>query len=234
MVIHRKRPYRQLEKSIGYVFRRQALLEAALTHRSFRFEQTDICVDNQRLEFLGDAVLGFLTAAFLYKKHDMSDEGVLTSLRSQITSGKALSHIARETGLGESVRIGAGEERSGGRERPSLLADTLEAVLGAAYLDGGMKGCRKVFGKLFVPRLEELSGDIWAQNPKGRLQEYSQRCWKKSPVYEVLERSGPAHATLFKVAVSVSDGSQGVGHGQSKQEAEARAAKDLLGKLPKD
>jgi len=232
MAVRRKNPYRQLEKNIGYTFKRRKFLATALTHRSFRFENAGVSVDNQRLEFLGDSVLGFLTAAFLYEKHDTSDEGVLTSLRSQTTSGKALARVAREVGLGEVARLGTGEERSGGRKRASLLADTLEAVIGAAYLDGGMKGCRKVFRKLFVPRLDELSGDIWANNPKGKLQEYSQRYWKKSPVYKVVNRAGPAHATLFTVEVSLENGLRATGHGQSKQDAETTAARSLLRELP--
>lgn len=206
-------------------------MEAALTHRSFRFENTGTAVDNQRLEFLGDAVLGFLTAAFVYRKHESRDEGVLTTLRSQTTSGKALSRVARDIGLGEVVLLGAGEERSGGRKRPSVLADALESVIGAAYMDGGIKGAEKIFRKLFVPHLNELSGDIWAQNPKGKLQEYSQRHWKRSPVYRVVERVGPAHSTLFSVEVCLTDGRRGIGHGQSKQDAESSAASDLLRKV---
>jgi len=232
MVGRKKNPYLELEKKIGYAFRRRELLEVALTHRSFRFENAGVSEDNQRLEFLGDAVLGFLTAAFLYDKHDTSDEGVLTSLRSQTASGKALARFAREAGLGEAVRLGMGEERSGGRKRASLLADTLEAIIGAAYLDGGMKGCGKIFRKLLVPRLEELSGDVWEHNPKGKLQEYSQKRWKKSPVYKVVDRAGPAHATLFTVSVRLENGLHAEGHGQSKQEAETRAAQGLLRKLP--
>jgi len=228
MVVRRKNPYRPLEKALGYGFRRRINLEAALTHRSFRFENADVSVDNQRLEFLGDAVLGLLTAAYVYRQHEDRDEGVLTSFRSQTTSGRALARYARAIDLGSFLKIGAGEDQSGGRERASPLADALEAVIGAAFVDGGMRACEKIFKRVFVPRLEALSGDVWAHNPKGKLQEYSQRRWKCGPTYRVLKREGPAHATVFRVEVRIGDGTRAAARGQSKQEAETRAASKLL------
>ena len=133
-----KHPYRKLERSIGYSFRKRKLLETALIHRSFRFETEGIDSDNQRLEFLGDAVLGFVAGAFVYKRFASKQEGFLTSLRSQIISGKALAEIATKLKLGEYLQVGKGEAKSGGRCRASTLADALEAVIGAAYLDGGI------------------------------------------------------------------------------------------------
>lgn len=226
-----RNPYAALERKIGYRFRRKHLLERALVHRSFRFESQDVTVDNQRLEFLGDAVLGFVAAAHLHDRFEDSDEGVLTAFRSQITSGKALASIASDIELGEHVRVGKGEERSGGRHRPSNLADCIEAVIGAAYIDGGIKAAQKIFKKLFIPCIEGLSGDVWEGNPKGKLQEYSQRTWRAGPRYRVRNTAGPAHATTFTVEVTLHDGTCAVGSGQSKQQAERQAARNALHKL---
>jgi len=231
MVGLRKNPYSGLEKALGYRFRRTLLIEKALLHRSFRFENRGIAADNQRLEFLGDAVLGFVTAAYLYDKFQDEREGFLTSLRSQITSGRALVGVARSIGLGAHIKMGKGEEQSGGRKRPSNLADALEAVIGAAYLDGGMKAVDKIFKRLFIPRLDSFSGDVWEGNPKGKLQEYSQRTWRSSPRYHVIRQEGPSHATIFTVEVLLSNGTTGKGKGGNKQNAEARAAIDALEKL---
>ncbi len=225
MLIGRRRsPYRKLEDDIGYSFSKVARLEGALTHRSFRFEASDVGIDNQRAEFLGDAVLGMVTAEYLYEKFEDKDEGVLTSLRSQITSGKALAALARDIHLGDHIRLGKGEEQSGGRRRPSNLADALEAVLGAAYLDGGIKAVQKIFRKIFVPSLERLSGDVWAENPKGRLQDWAQRRWRSSPWYHVSGKEGPPHAVIFTVEAVVGNKVLGVGRGRNKREAETRAA----------
>jgi len=231
MVVRRRSPYRALEKSIGYAFRKRKLLETALTHRSFRFENQDVEADNQRLEFLGDAVLGFLTAAYLYRRFGEYHEGHLTTFRSQTNSGRALAKLARSIDLGEHLRMGKGEERSGGRKRPSTLADAFEAVLGAVYLDGGIRGAEKMFKKLLVPLLKALSEDTWADNPKGKLQELSQRRWKAAPRYEVVKRDGPPHASIFTVAVLIGGKRRGRGRGKNKQDAEARAAADALKKL---
>jgi ribonuclease III len=224
----RKRPYRDFEKVLGYRFKDAALLEAALTHRSFRFENREVREDNQRLEFLGDAVLGLVTAAHLYERFADKDEGWLTSMRSQATSGKALAGVAKDLHIGDHIRFGKGEEQSGGRRRASNLTDTLEAVVGAAYVDGGMKAVEKLFRSVFVPRLLRLEGDVWADNPKGKLQEYFQRVLKSNPHYHVLRRDGPPHAVIFTVEVSAGDGRRGVGRGRNKHDGECQAAADWL------
>lgn len=224
-----RNPYRALEKALGYGFKKRALLELALTHRSYRFEHEGIDGDNQRLEFLGDAALGLVSAAFLYKHNVGWDEGRLTSFRSKITSGRALAETARDLGLGEHLRMGKGEEKSGGRRRDSNLYDALEAVLGAAFLDGGYKAVEKVFKKLFVPRLDLLSEDVWEGNPKGKLQEYCQRTWRSGPQYRVLGKHGPAHSSVFAVEVVAGNGAVQIeGRGHSKQEAETDAALKAL------
>lgn len=231
MVGRRKNPYSKLEKDIGYRFRRISLLEEALLHRSFRFENKGITNDNQRMEFLGDAVLGFITAAYVYKKFQDKQEGVLTSFRSQVTSGKALVDVARSINLGDYIKIGKGEEQSGGRKRHSNLADALEAVIGAAHLDGGIKAVEKIFKELFMPQLDSLSDDIWEGNPKGKLQEYSQRKWKTSPRYRIIRKEGPSHATTFTVEVFLHNGTIGTGKGGNKQNAETTAAINALKRL---
>jgi len=227
----RKNPYKSLEKRLGYRFRNRKMLEAALTHPSFRVESGDDIMDNQRLEFLGDAVLGMAAAAHFYKEMRDIDEGRMTSLRSQITRGHALAGLARSLGVGAFLRMGRGEDGSGGRDRKSNLEDALEAVIGAIYLDGGFKAAQKVFKRVFVPVIDELSDDVWAGNPKGKLQEFSQRRWKESPVYAVLKQEGPPHATKFTVSVTLRDGRSQRGKGRSKQDAERRAAKTLLESL---
>ncbi len=226
-----KNPYKQFEKRLGYVFKRKSRLETALVHRSYRFENQGIKVDNQRLEFFGDAVLGMVAAAHVYRLYQDSDEGVLTEVRSQITSGKALAQIGKGLQLGEMLQVGVGEERSGGRDRPSNVADALEAVIGAAYLDGGTKAVKKIFAKLFVPYMDALSLDTSVDNPKGRLQEASQRLWKKGPLYRLISQQGPPHSRTFLVEVYVKGEKMGRGRGHSKQAAEARAAAKALEKM---
>jgi ribonuclease-3 len=227
-MLGRSNPYKVLEKSIGYRFRDKSLLERALMHRSFRFEHDGINSDNQRLEFLGDAVLGLATAAYLFNTYLDKPEGDMTSLRSRVTSGKALAEVARKIELGDFLKMGRGEERSGGRDRASTLEDAMEAIIGAAWLDGGSRATDKIFKTLFVPHIMSLNGDVWADNPKGKLQEMVQACWKVSPEYSVIRREGPPHAAVFYVEVRLPDGKKATGSARSKQAAEADAARRML------
>ena len=226
-----RNPYRDLEKELGYSFRRREKLTAALTHRSHRFENKGIDYDNQRLEFLGDAVLGLVSAAYLYEKNPTADEGTLTHLRSTIASGKALARVARRMKLGDQLLLGKGEEHCGGRQRESTLADALESVIGAVYLDGGMKAAEKTIRRLIFPELESRHTDAWEENPKGRLQEISQRLWQCSPRYRTAAEGGPSHAKSVVIEVFVNGVPAGRGRGASKREAEAKAAADALEKL---
>jgi ribonuclease III len=228
MLFSRKNPYSELEKSLGYRFRSRDLLATALTHPSYRFENADVSEDNQRLEFLGDAVLGFLTASYFYRTMVDKDEGVLTTVRSRITSGKALAALARSIDLGKYLRVGKGEEASGGRSRHSSLADALEAIVGAAYLDTGMKGVEKVFAKLFADLIGETGDDVWKGNPKGKLQEYVQARWRTNPVYRLAGQSGTAHSSVFTVEVVVNGKVAGRGSGSTKQISESHAAAAAL------
>lgn len=220
----RPNPYRELEKRIGHAFRKRDFLEAALTHRSFRFETKDIVHDNQRLEFLGDAVLGLVIAAQLFHAHGDEDEGMLTELRSRVTNGKALAETARRIGLGAFIRLGKGEEQGGGRERPSLLADALEAVIGAAFLDGGLRAAEKVVTTLLSPTLDMTAKEDWRDNPKGKLQELAQRRHGRGPEYRCVAEEGPAHQKQFTVEAIVNGKTVGLGTGTNRRAAEAEAA----------
>jgi len=217
-----------LEKALGHTFKEKALLAAALTHPSARSEQPALPDDNQRLEFLGDAVLGLLVAAYLLEKYPGRDEGFLTSLRSRATSGKMLGGLARSLNLGACLRLGKGEDASGGRARASNLEDALEALIGAAYLDGGMPAAEAVFRHAFVAGVDSLSDDVWSDNPKGKLQELAQRTWKQSPVYTLARKEGPEHAACFTTCVRLPDGAEAFGQGLSKQESESAAAAAAL------
>jgi ribonuclease-3 len=230
-MLFKRNQYAKLEKVLGYRFRKKDLLETALMHRSFRFEHDGIMSDNQRLEFLGDAVLGMVAAAHLYDRLPDADEGKLTAYRSQMTSGKALAELAIDIELGEFIKIGKGEEASGGRQRLSNLADAFESILGAAYLDGGVSAVERIFDRVCVPRIEKFSGDVWEGNPKGKLQEYTQKKWKQGPKYRVCGKEGPPHEVVFSVEAELPDGLRAIGSGTNKREAETNAADKLLAQL---
>lgn len=222
--LKRPNPYRELEKRLGYKFGKRELLEMALLHRSYRYEAKDVVSDNQRLEFLGDAVAGFLVAAHLYRIHCEGDEGVLTEMRSRVTSGKAMATVARDIQLGDFMRLGKGEEMAGGRKRETLLADGLEAVMGAAYLDGGIKAAEKIVTKLLIPLIGEKPAEPWVDNPKGKLQELSQGLYNRGPEYHCISEEGPAHRKVFVVEAIVGGARLGQGTGSSKRAAETEAA----------
>ena len=227
----RANPYRELEKCIGYAFRKQPLLEMALTHRSYRFEAKDVTHDNQRLEFLGDAVLGLVVAAQLFDAHGDEDEGTLTELRSRVTNGKALADTAKRIGLGAFIKLGKGEEQGGGRERQSLLADGMEAVIGAAFLDGGLRAAEKVVMTLFSSALGVTAKEDWRDNPKGKLQELAQRRHGRGPEYRCVSEEGPAHQKVFTVDALVEGEAVGRGTGSNRRAAEVEAAAHAVRKL---
>ena len=226
-----KSPWAKLEKRLGYRFRRRELLTTALTHRSYRFENEGVKEDNQRLEYLGDAVLNLVSALHLFRKFSDRDEGFLTAIRSCVTSSDALAEVARSVGLGEFLRLGKGEERTGGRSRNSILADAFEAVLGAAFLDGGLPAVEKIYRRLFGRLVEKAGTNVWSENPKGLLQEIAQRKWRCSPEYRLVSREGPGHAAVFTVHVLVGGKVKGIGRGRNKQAAEKQAALQALHSL---
>lgn len=232
MRLFARNPYRLLEQQLGYRFRDKALLATALRHRSFRYEREDIDSDNQRLEFLGDAALGLVTGEYLYTRFPDIDEGPLTCLRSRLASGKALARLASAIELGRFIQLGKGEQQSGGRQRESVLTDALEAILGAAYLDGRLKAVEKIFRTLFVPSIEIRTDDLWTDNPKGRLQVVAQQRWKANPSYRQARVDGPAHERVFTVEVSARGHRLATGRGSTKRDAEQDAARAALTALP--
>ena len=226
---------KKLAKIIGYKFRNAELLSQAFIHPSFRYENAEVGVDNQRLEFLGDAVLGLLSADALYRECREDPEGALTQRRSQITSGKALANIAQESGLGDYLQLGKGEYRSGGHARQGNLADLLEALFGAAWVDGGMRAVQKMFATLFVERLPLADEpDLRQANPKGLLQELVQARWKAAPDYYLVKSEGPAHEQVFTVSVPLPDGRCWEAMGSGRRAAEVAAAVKALDALDKE
>ena len=216
-----------LEQALGYAFRDPALLRDALTHPSYRFENA-VEADNQRLEFLGDAVLGFLLADRIFRGPEEHPEGMLTVLRASVASGAALAAKARTLALGPALLLGRGEALTGGRDRDSDLADAFEAVLGAVYVDGGIAAVSDVFDRLFAADLEHLGRDPWIDNPKGRLQSLAQKTFRVDPVYVTLSETGPMHSRVFAVRVTVGEERSAEGRGPTKRAAQAAAAAALL------
>lgn len=226
-------PLKRFQKRIGYGFKHRHWLETAITHPSYRHEgdRTDQ-VDNQRLEFLGDAVIGLLTAECLYTLEPALDEGTMTKFRSMITNRGGLAEVGMAWELGDLLRLGKGEAQSGGAERESNIADAVEAVIGAVFQDGGMKACRKFFKRHFEPRLQNLLEEKEAQverdNPKGSLQELLQRQGKDAPVYQIVAEKGPAHDRQYEAAVYWNQQELARGTAPSKRAAEAQAAAAAL------
>lgn len=221
-------PYKKLERALGYGFRRRRFLETALTHRSYRYETADVAVDNQRLEFLGDAAIGLVTGSYLYDTFPDFDEGDMTRVRSRLTNGKTLARIAASIDLGAYLRLGHGEEQSGGRHRASNLTDAMEAVLGAAYLDGGLKGVTKIFRRLFAQEAESAAHGRHHDNPKGALQEICQRQWGCGPRYKTVREEGPPHSRIFTVQALINGKVAGTGRAHNKRDAEMEAAREAL------
>ena len=219
-----------LEATLGYAFKDRALLETALTAPSFRATQgVEPCADNQRLEFLGDAVLGLLAAEHLFSAYQDAGEGVLTIRRSHLTSGTALARLARRLGLGAYLRIGVSDKMTGGVNKDRLLAEALEAVFGALWREGGISVARPVFEAMLRLEEEVPAADLQGDNPKGHLQEIAQRCaWAELPAYELVSASGPDHAPVYVVRVRVEGGREATGEGTTKRAAMVAAARCML------
>lgn len=213
-----------LEKRIGYTFRNQALLTEALTHPSVGHETQRPHFDNQRLEFLGDAVLQLVITEQLFQQFPREAEGQLTKLRSRLVSRDALKRHAQRLELGNFLRLGRGEEASGGRERISTLADAFEALIGAIYLDSELATAREIIVRQAADDLAGIVAEPVDVNPKGQLQEILQAISPASPVYEIVSQSGPEHAKQFVVRAVWEGIALGEGSGGSKKEAETAAA----------
>lgn len=221
--------YHKLKKKLKVPFKNEKLLIQAFVHRSYLNEHPDEgLVSNERLEFLGDAILEFLTSEFLYQKFPHFSEGELTNLRSKLVCERSLSKIAKRLGFGKSLLLSRGEEESGGRENPSLLANTFEAVLGAIYFDQDLERVKKFLDIHLFPIIKEVKK---YQDYKSDFQEMAQEKFKITPTYRVLKETGPDHARIFTIGIYLEKKLWGRGVGKSKQEAEQEAAKKAFKKI---
>ena len=219
---------RSLQKEIGYHFRNPKLLTQALTHSSIAFEKNNTSFDNERLEFLGDAVLQLVVTDHIFDLFPHFHEGELTKIRTGLVSGSALKTYASHLQLGKYLIMGRGEEANGGRKRSSILADSLEALIGAIFLDGGIKAARIFILKQTKEHIHRVAQEPAEINPKGHLQELLQSSTAGAPVYELVQETGAAHSKKFRCRVLWDGRELGIGEGRSKKTAEIAAAIEAL------
>ncbi len=223
---------RELQKRLRVTFKDITLLQIALTHRSYVNENPDTPLHaNERLEFLGDALLGFVVAQELYQRFPHLAEGELTELRSSLVRKEALAQHAEELNLGDFLYLGKGEEKAGGRRRQTNLACTFEAVVGAVLMDRGFATAKRFVLRCLGEELEGLDCEGLPRDAKSKLQQITQAQWKQAPVYKVVETAGPDHAREFTVEVRTGHQVLGKGSGMSKQQAEKEAARAALAML---
>jgi ribonuclease-3 len=221
---------RGFEAILHYKFKDPELARQALTHRSYLHSQPEKGAgeSNERMEFLGDSVVGLVVNEFLYRKFTSLREGELTKMKSLLVSRVILSRTAKVMGLGGYILLSEAETGSGGRDRASILADTLEGVIGAVYLDGGLEPARRLTERLLLRQVHEILSDANLANYKSMLQEYVQGEFKTHPQYRISSEIGPDHEKVFTVEVVVNQKVLGRGHGNNKKEAEQEAARDAL------
>lgn len=224
------RPAPELQQQIGYTFNKIELLEHALTHRSYANENR-LSEHNERMEFLGDSVLNLVVSERLMDALPGSSEGDLSRIRAAVVSEPSLAAVAREIGLGEYLLLGKGEEQTGGRDKDSLLADSLEALVASIYLDGGIGNAGGFITRLFDATIRKARATGGTSDHKTEIQELCQERLKTLPVYTVVSESGPDHQKQFEVTLSVRGEVYGRGVGKSKKDAEQKAAKEALEKL---
>jgi len=217
------------ERSIGYGFRNKFLLNQALTHKSYANEKNmERSSDNERLEFLGDSVLGVIISHTLYNEYPGEDEGVLTRYKSQLVSGETLARIAKEIEMGEYILLGKGEESSGGRKHISNLMCALEAIIGAIFLDGGLKASYGFITKVFRSEIQLVKEGKGAKDYKSIFQQTVLRKFKTTPSYKILSEIGPDHKKHFIVEAVVAGKRYGIGSGPNKKSAEQLSAKEAI------
>ncbi len=207
------------------------LLARALTHRSYLNEHREVLEDNERLEFLGDAVLDFLVGAWMYNHFPEMAEGQLTRMRAALVGNEQLAEFARKVGMGRAMRLGHGEDESGGRERSALLGSTFEAVVGALFLDQGVEAVQRFVEPMLEIATEQILVARREQDPKSMLQEWSQANNLGTPVYRLVSDTGPDHDKHFEIEVVIGNEVRGCGSGQSKQVAAKEAARSALKNL---
>ncbi len=223
---------KKFENILNYTFKDKTLLREAVTHRSFTTEH-NLDYDNQRFEFLGDAVIEIILTDYLFKKFNKEGEGFLTQLRATLVQEEALATLARAISLGDFLLLGKGEILSGGDNRDSILSDAFEALLGSIYLDSNLDTTKDFLIDLINKTYLNLRGMLKSSNPKGELQEYSQKQFNVTPEYKVVNVTGPEHNHQFTIKASVRDIAHGVGTATRKKTAESLAAKNILETLRK-
>lgn len=229
MTEERIRTLKSYEAKLEYRFRDLALLDQALTHRSYANEKAALGIkDNERLEFLGDAVLELCISDLLMRRFPDHAEGDLTKLRAAVVNERPLAELARRLDLGAGLRLGKGEAASGGRTKPSLLANAMEAVIAAVYLDGPYLETLSFIGRLFAPAIMAGSRELFYRDCKSALQEVCQERFHAVPRYTLETTEGPEHDKVFEIRVAVADAVTAVGRGRSKKEAEQEAARMAL------
>ena len=222
----------QAERALALSFANKALLQRALTHRSYLNENPGYPLeDNERLEFLGDAILDFVTAEHLYHHFPEMPEGRLTNLRSALVRTERLAYFATSLCLGDYLFLGRGEDESGGRQRVAILCDAFEALIGALYLDQGLERTRAFIHQHIEPALEEVLASDSEKDPKSRLQEIAQSEYQLTPTYRTIKEDGPDHAKEFTVQAIIGNKVYGTGTGMSKQNAAQAAAEEALSAL---
>ncbi len=221
-----------LETAINYTFKNRRLLDEALTHRSYLNESGGKSAkDNERLEFFGDAIIDFFISHQILERFPDSREGELTRIRASLVDEESLASLAKKIGLGRYLRMGRGEDRSGGREKKSILADAYEALLAAVFLDGGILPVQTLVGDHFSPLLDERTGAAPGRDYKTEFQELTQALWGTTPRYALKNSSGPDHERVFTVVAFVGEEYMGEGSGRSKKDAEQAAAREGLSQL---
>jgi ribonuclease-3 len=223
------RPLAELETALGHTFTNRHLLVDALTHRSYVHEfAAPGVVSNERLEFLGDAALGIVTSDLLFAAYPEATEGELTALRAALVRASTLAEFARKIALAPYLRLGRGEDATGGRDRELLLARAFEAVVGAVYVDGGLEATRRTLEPFLQVELRRVTAQQTIKDSKSLLQEQSQAHLGVTPLYRVVEENGPSHDRVFVVEVALGDFIAGRGEGKSKRQAEQQAAASAL------
>lgn len=217
-----------IQERIGWVFRQPDLLERALSHKSWCNEQAGKPDNNERLEFLGDAVLDLVIGHYLFNQPERLPEGELTRVRAELVNEKSLADVGRELGLGSCLKLGRGEALSGGADKDSLLSNAIEALLGALFLDGGYQAADTVIRNLFLSRFEDALNDRQGKDYKSRLQEIFQGRHGAAPRYLELKAEGPPHARVYSVAVEFQGKELARAEGKSKKDAEQNAARLAL------
>ena len=221
----------ELAQKIQADYKDISLLEKALTHRSYLNEHNEVSQSNERLEFLGDAVLQFLCSELLYKKYPQSPEGLLTNLRAALVCTPSLASASREIGVGNYLKLSKGEEESGGREKDYILANSFESILGSLYLDSGLKICQSFLDRFLFPKVDEIVKTGSFKDYKSKLQEITQERFSVTPIYKEIKSWGPDHNKRFVMGIYLDNKLFAEGEGSSKQRAEQEAAKAAVEKL---